>query len=124
MEEVGAHLYVCRIPPQPSTEEIGAALAAIRAWVPSLDRPYGWVNDPQHLRLATVALERKMIADHLRFVEAYSRRYCAGMATIVTSPTVRGVLTAIGWLYEYPFPTRYSENEAEALGWVRRQMAR
>lgn len=122
IEELGNHVYVWRVPAEPTTEELASALKAIRHWIVQLDEPYGWVNDPRALRLATIALERKMVADHLRVVEPYSVRFCKGMCTIVSNPLIRGIGTAIGWLYAYPFPVAYEPSEKAALSWVYAQM--
>lgn len=102
--------------------ELSRALVTIQKWIRELDEPYGWINDPRALRVATIAVERKMLADHLRLVEPYSIRYCRGMATIVNGPVVRGIMTAINWLYTYPFPVTYCATEEAALAWVRAQL--
>jgi len=122
IEEFEHHLYVWRIPPEPSTVELRRALATIQKWIRELDEPYGWINDPRALRVTTIAVERKMLADHLRLVEPYSIRHCRGMATIVNGPVVRGIMTAINWLYTYPFPVTCCATEDAALTWVRAQL--
>lgn len=122
VDATSAPLYVWRVPPEPSARDLDEALRAIRDWVPSLDAPYGWINDAGNLRVATVATERRMLADHLRFVEAYSSRYCAGMSSIVVHPWARGIATAVSWLYQYPFPVHYAQTEAEARAWVGEQL--
>lgn len=122
IEELDHHLYVWRAPPAPSTVELSRALVTIQRWIRELDEPYAWINDPRALQIATIAVERKMLAEHLRLVEPYSIRYCRGMATIVTGPVVRGIMTAINWLYNYPFPVTYCATDDAALLWARAQL--
>ena len=117
-----APLYVWRIPPQPTTEELISSLQIIHEWVSALDRPYGWINDPRALSLQVIAMQRKILADHLRIVEPYSVRWCAGMSTIVTHGLIRGAAVAVGWLVPYAFPTAFHEEYGEAEHWVRERM--
>ncbi len=120
---IDRQLYVWCVPPEPTTLDLEQALAAIRAWIRELDEPYGWITDPRNLRMSTVASQRRILVDHLRAVEPYSRRYCAGMATVVTNPLVRGIGTAVAWLYDYPFPVAYAGTMDEAEGWARAHLA-
>lgn len=119
-----APLYVWRIPQEPDTEQLKDSLTAIQRWIVTLSGPYAWINDPRALRIQTVATQRQLIADHLRFVEPYSRRFCAGMATVAANAIVRGAGTAISWLYRYPFPTCFTTSFAQAHSWTRAQLDR
>ncbi len=119
VDQIDHQFYLWRVPPEPTTRDLEHALGAIQSWIQDLDEPYGWVTDPRNLRIVTVASQRKIIVEHLHAVESYSSRYCAGMATVVTNPMVRGIGTAIAWLYDYPFPVTYAATLDEAVGWVR-----
>lgn len=122
VDERAAPLYLWRVPPEPSSEALGEALEAIQAWVPGLDGPYGWINDPRHLRVRVVASQRKMVAEHLRVVQSHAGRWCAGMATIVTHPAIRGIGTAVGWVTPYRFPVEWCADLEEAWTWARERL--
>jgi hypothetical protein len=122
VDERAAPLYLWRVPPEPSTEALTESLAAIRHWMPTLDGPYGWINDPRHLRIAVIASQRKMLAEHLREVQLHASRWCAGMATIVSHPAIRGIGTAVGWVTPYPFPIEWCADLDEAWTWTRKRL--
>lgn len=122
VETYRRHVYVWRIPPAPSDGELREAVAAIQVWVKTLDAPYGWVNDPRGLRISVVASHRQLLAEHLRIVGPYSKRWCAGMASIVPNPILRGAGTAIGWMTPYTFPTYWCSTMDDALTWVNAKM--
>lgn len=122
VDERAAPLYLWRVPPEPTSEALAESLAVIRQWMPSLDQPYGWINDPRNLRIAVVASQRKLLADHLEQVRLHASRWCAGMATIVTHPAIRGIGTAVGWVTPYPFPIEWSANLEHAWGWTRQRL--
>jgi len=123
VDDRGAPIYVWRIPPGPSTQDLSEALAAIRLWVPTLDGPYGWINDTRELSATVVASQRKLLTDHLSLVEPFAQRWCAGMATVVTNQAVRGVGTAIEWMVPHKWPTGYFTTIREAWPWVHGQLA-
>ena len=122
VDERAAPLYVWRLPASPSTAEIEEALHAIQRWVKTLDGPYGWINDPRGLRVRVLATHRALLGEHLRVVGPEALRWCAGMGTIVSSPTIRGVGTAGGWITPYTFPTKWCGSLAEAWPWVRERL--
>lgn len=117
-----APLYVWRIPPSPDAASLQAALHGIQQWVKTLDGPYGWIVDASELRVDIVATHRKALADHMRIVAPFSRKYCAGMSVLVTNPMFRQVATAVGWLTPWAFPTAFHASLSEADAWVREQL--
>ena len=117
-----APLYVWSPPAAPTLEDLDEALVTIRAWMPSLDEKYGWINDPSRMTIGVLASHRKVLADHLERVRPYAVRWCAGMATVSPNPAIRGAGTAIGWLAPYPFDVRWCATLEEAWTWVREQL--
>ncbi len=51
-------------------------------------------------------------------------RLCRGLGFVITSPFVRGALTAVLWMVEFPFPYKIFATRDEATGWCRRQLQR
>ena len=62
--------------------------------------------------------QRKMIGQWRRDVRELTRHVCVGMAMVVRTPLVRGVLTAIGWFSPEPVPVVYLSTFEEAIDWA------
>lgn len=71
----------------------------------------------------TPATQRKKQAAWLKAHDNFLRQYSLGTVFVITSPLVRGVLTAILWLQ--PLPTDYAvvATMAEAERWARQRLA-
>lgn len=54
---------------------------------------------------ATPAKQRRMQAEWMKSNEALIARYCVGNAFVITSPLLRGALTAIFWMQQPAAPT-------------------
>ncbi|GAB4207499.1 MAG: hypothetical protein OHK0013_25190 [Sandaracinaceae bacterium] len=68
---------------------------------------------------ATSARQRRMQAEWMEKNEEALARYSAGSAFVITSPLVRGTLTAILWLKPLPVPHVVVGTFAEAEQWCR-----
>lgn len=70
------------------------------------------------------ATQRKRQAAWIKEHESLLRRYSLGTAFVITSPLVRGVLTAILWLQQLPTPHTVVATIAEAERWATEQFRR
>jgi hypothetical protein len=64
------------------------------------------------------ATQRKKQADWLKQHEQMLRQYSLGTAFVITSPLVRGVLTAILWLQQMPTAHTVAATFEEAERWA------
>jgi hypothetical protein len=69
------------------------------------------------------ATQRRMMASFMTEHRADLARLCVGGAFVITSPLIRGAMTAILWISPMPFPHVVVASEAEALGWVRSRLS-
>lgn len=68
------------------------------------------------------AHHRQHAAKKLAEVYAESGDRIAGVAHVIRSPLVRGVLTAVYWVSAPPFPKEVFGTRAEALDWCRSRL--
>lgn len=66
----------------------------------------------------TTAAQRRKQAEWLRENDAALRSYSLGTAFVITSPIVRGVLTAILWMQPMPAPHSIVATLTEAEAWA------
>lgn len=67
---------------------------------------------------ALSASQRKIIADYNSTHEARARERCRGVAFVMTSSFVRGIMTAVFWLKKPATETRVFEDVDEAIAWA------
>jgi hypothetical protein len=65
------------------------------------------------------ATHRKSIADWNRTNAAELKRYRLGLAVVAPNPLLRGLITAVYWLFPAPFPYRCFERDEQAEAWAR-----
>jgi hypothetical protein len=70
----------------------------------------------------TPAPQRRKQAEWMKINEATLRAFSAGCAFVITSPLVRGALTAILWLQNIPSPYTVVGTRSEAERWARAQL--
>lgn len=80
-------------------------------------RRFGLVVDTHHQRMMPIAQVRRQ-AVHLQASTELARRWCAGVALVIPSAVIRGVLKVVMGIA--PMPVRYGlfEREAEAVAWA------
>ena len=71
---------------------------------------------------ATPPIQRKKQADWMKTHEASLRRYSAGTAFVISSPMVRGILTAILWMQPMPQEHVVVATLPEAMKWAREKL--
>lgn len=114
-------LVTMRLEGEMGDELAQAHIAAVRSL---LDRNHRFaliripnVNRPPN------AGQRRMMVEHLTTDRARLARLCVGAAFVITSPVVRGGLTAILWVAPMPHPHIIVGAQAEAEAWCRQRIA-
>ncbi len=99
-------------------------IAALKAYDEILDKrqgPYAMVMDNRHAP-ALPAAQRKIIAEYNAAHGTRTRLRCRGTAFVMTSPFVRGLMTAVFWLKKPLAETIVFEELDDALRWARARL--
>jgi len=105
---------------QPSDEQLAEHLREIEERVLSrherfvqvIDQSRGQQPDP---------IQRAMIADHQRKMDAAYRDYCLG-EVYIAPPAMRGAMVAVFWQAKPPYPYAFVEAVDEAVRWAESRM--
>jgi hypothetical protein len=86
-----------------------------------LNRKERWVHlvDVRLVSKLPDARVRAAVGDHTKRIEDLSARYNIGTATVIASPLVRGMLTAIHWIMPPPHPFSNVATPVEGIDWLR-----
>jgi hypothetical protein len=63
------------------------------------------------------AKERARVAENMRNIEDLSVQFSLGTAMVVSSPLVRGAMTAINWIHKPKVPQAYFDSLIEGCEW-------
>jgi hypothetical protein len=102
-------------------EEFHAYLREMEERVLGRKQPYVSIYDAT-LAVPTPATQRKMQAEWLRQHRDILVRCSLGVAFVIRSPLVRGVLTAILWMQPLEWPHVVVPTVADAEAWVRARL--
>lgn len=72
---------------------------------------------------APSAVERRLQAEFIRDTEPMMRAHCAGLAFAISSPIIRGALTAIFWVQPPVYTHTVVPTVSEATAWARQRLA-
>lgn len=84
--------------------------------------PIALIFDSSQSRPLT-ASQRRQWTDWLSAHDVLIRRYAVGVAIVVTSTLVRGVFTAVFWLWKPPMPYTIVGTVRDAETWTRERLA-
>jgi hypothetical protein len=117
-----APLYQVTFPARASDEKLLAYCRAVANWSTQVAYPVVWLMDLSHVEQVS-AQQRAMFAKYMRSMEAFDRLYTKGSALVLPNAFIRGVMTAIFWLYSPPFLHRIFAERGEGLAWARDVLA-
>jgi hypothetical protein len=113
-----APLYQVTFPASASDRSLLSYCHAVETWSAHVAHPVGWLMDLS--RVAQVsAQQRAIFAKYMQGMEAFDRCCTKGSALIFPNPLVRGIATAIFWLYVPLFRHRAFAEPREGLAWLR-----
>lgn len=116
-DDAGWPVLIARMPPNAlSDEEFEAHLEALRK--PYLrGEPFGiMIVRGGHPPLS--ATQRKAAADALKSDNQRFHGLLRAQAVVVRSPRERGIVTAVAWMAQPPFPFAAFETESAARDWL------
>ena len=100
-----------------SDAQLRKALDEYSAMLASRSGPFVILMDNRHSPGLSAA-QRKIIGEYNVANEARTRARCRGMAFVMTSAFVRGIMTAVFWLKTPPAESRVFEDFDEAMQWA------
>jgi hypothetical protein len=112
-------IFIFRMPANHRTEDLIAACQETERLCATAPGPYVVISALGNLSRSTAG-ERAFVGKSNERVHAMPtvKKYCLGMAIVLTNPFQRGVVTALEWFSRRPFPSTVVSSEAEALAWV------
>ncbi len=113
-------LVVMRLPIQLSVHDVEIFNSSVVRWLERKER-FGIVVDASGTT-SIRSLHRKTLAHAAREHTEQLRLYCVAWGVVVTSPTLRGVATAIAWAAPPPMPLKLFATTAAAENWVRSKL--
>jgi len=113
-----APLYQVIFPARTSDEKLVSYCRAIESWSAHVSYPVGWLMDLSRVE-AVSAQQRAIFAKYMKGMDAFDRRCNRGSALVLPSALMRGVTTAIFWLYSPSFMHRTFAEPREGLVWLR-----
>jgi len=102
-------------------EDLAALDGVYAAAFARSERFVAW-SDLRGLKEVPGPLERRRTAEWLRQIEPQMRESCLGSCNLVSSPIIRGVMTALYWIFTPPVPQAFPAREAEALAWCQERL--
>lgn len=111
-------LVVNIIPERIRAEHLPAFFAKSEA-ILRRGQPYVTITDASACRELPNAMVRKELAEWSKKFDPLMKRYTVGSAIVITSPLVRGGLTALFWLAPPPYPQQVVATVTEAIDVVR-----
>lgn len=122
LSEPAPSLFYQTIPETFSDADLEAFIVCLEALVGAQRSPFAWVVMADAM-LATSAKQRKMFSEAETRMQPQDRRFCAGTAIVLSSPVIRGVVTAIYWLTPPVYPYTLCKSAEEARTWSERRLA-
>jgi hypothetical protein len=110
-------------PAQAEDDELVAFTLAIRTIYRTTNHEVTWILDCSRVRKVS-AKQRGILAKHEEDIKPFARRYNAGLAFVIASPLVRGMITAVTWLAPLVYPHDIFADMPSAEAWCRGQLAR
>lgn len=121
LSEASESLYYQAIPEQFSDGELAAFIVCVEALVAAQRAPFAWVVMADAM-LSTSAKQRKMFSEAEVRMQPQDKRFCAGTAIVLSSPVVRGVVTAVYWLTPPVYPYALCKTGPDAREWAHQRL--
>ncbi len=66
--------------------------------------------------------QRRILTNYLKQEEELTKEFCAGQAMVMKSSLVRGIMTAVFWMYKPPYETKVFTKFDEAVACARQMV--
>jgi hypothetical protein len=113
-----APIYRVNFPATTSDDSLRGYCRAVEKWSGQVRYPIAWVMDLSRVTSVS-AQQRAAFAKYMAAMRKFDEQYTRASALILPSTLLRGIATAVFWLYEPTFPHRSFADHDEALSWAR-----
>jgi hypothetical protein len=117
-----APLYEVSFPASASDEKLLSYCRAVESWSAHVTYPVAWLMDLSHVEQVS-APQRASFAKFMQRMDAFDRRCTKGSALILPNALMRGIATAIFWLYSPCFERRTFATCGEGRSWLRERLS-
>ncbi len=117
IDERRAPLYVVRFPPTATDDAVDAYCKTLGTWWSRVREPVGFIVDARGVEGAP-AKQRKRFGEQEELNRPYTRKHHAGLALVVSSQVVRGIITAVYWLAPPNYEHVVLTDMAAAEAWI------
>jgi hypothetical protein len=117
-----APLYQVSFPARASDEKLLSYCRAVESWSAHVTYPVVWLMDLSHVEQVS-AQQRASFAKFMQSMDAFDRRCTKGSALVLPNALMRGIATAIFWLYSPCFERRTFATCAEGREWLRERLS-
>ncbi len=112
-----------RVPVAPRKGDLEALCDATLQWLHTVRHPFTYLIDAGAMKNFPDR-HRRVLTELDREAQPFDARWNKGQAVIVTSPYVRGIMTAFTWFSPPVYPMKAFKNTAAGLRWLRGQLGR
>ena len=116
-----APIYRVTFPERASDDALHAYCRAVEKWSTHVHYRVAWVMDLSRVAHVSAA-QRASFAKYMEGMKAFDMLYTRATALILPSAMLRGIATAIFWLYPPPFEHQTFSEYGEGLSWIREAM--
>jgi hypothetical protein len=121
VDSFSAPIYQVTFPANAADDKLLSYCHAVESWSTQVTYRVGWLMDLSQVESVS-AHQRALFAKFMEGMEAFDRRCTRATAMILPNALLRGVATAIFWLYAPPFEHRTFAEASEGLAWLRELM--
>lgn len=121
VDSTDAPIYRVTFPATTSDDKLRDYCRAVEKWSASVRYPVAWVMDLSQVTHVS-APQRAAFAKYMAGMQAFDESYTLASALILPSTLLRGIATAVFWLYSPVFPHRTFAERDEGMTWAREQM--
>jgi hypothetical protein len=114
-------VYEYTIPAEATDEELDAFVRERDEWATRAHYPVAWLVDLSNITQSTER-QRRVFAEHLKGFQEHAAQWNGGSAIIAPSGWLRGVVTAVFWIWPPKFAYRVFAKRTDALEWAQLQL--
>jgi hypothetical protein len=121
VDSSAAPIYQVAFPASATDEKLLSYCRAVESWSTQVAYPVAWLMDLSRVEQVS-AQQRAIFAKFMEAMGAFDRRCTKATALILPNALLRGVATAIFWLYVPPFQHKTFADCSEGRAWLREMM--
>ncbi len=121
VDSSAAPIYRVTFPVSASDEQLLAYCRSVESWSNQVSYGVAWLMDLSQVEQVS-AQQRATFAKFMEAMGAFDRRYTKATAMILPNALLRGVATAIFWLYAPPFEHKTFSDCGAGRAWLREVM--